>query len=136
MLDEAIKGISEAKISGSSVLLIGSSSAMTYGAITVSYQDIILGFAGFLLSVFSFYYEYTHTQEMKNKHQIISEMFRHLIFGTFAFPAVYSYMLLKYHLSFSIDIFISVVVSYSIMKFVAVGVGGAVAFLKTWLGAK
>ena len=136
MLDEAIKGISEAKISGSSVLLIGSSSAMTYGAITVSYQDIILGFAGFLLSVFSFYYEYTHTKEIKNKHQIISEMFRHLIFGTFAFPAVYSYMLLKYHLSFSIDIFISVVISYSIMKFVAVGVGGAVAFLKTWLGGK
>ena len=66
MLNETVKGLSEAKISGSSVLLIGSSSAMTYGAITVSYQDIILGFAGFLLSVFSFYYEYTHTEENLN----------------------------------------------------------------------
>lgn len=134
MLDEAIKSLSEAKISGSSILLIGSSSAMTYGAITVSYEDIILGFAGFLLSVFSFYYEYSHAKEEKTKHQIISEMFRHLLFGTFAFPAVYSFMLLRFHLSFSIDIFISVVVSYSIMKFVAVGVNGALEFLKKWAG--
>ena len=136
MIDEAIKSISESKISGSGVLLATSGSAMTYGAITVSYQDLILGFAGFLLSVFSFYYDYHHTTEEKNKHKILSEMVRHLIFGTFAFPAMYSFMLLKFHLSFSINIFIAVVVSYSIMKFVGVGVSGGLAFLKTWIGGK
>ena len=137
MIDEAIKSISEAKISGSGVLLAASGSAMTYGAITVSYQDLILGFAGFLLSVFSFYYEYYHTtEEEKNKHQVLSEMFRHLIFGTFAFPAMYSLMVLKFQLSFSINIFIAVVVSYSIMKFVSVAVSGGLALLKTWLGNK
>ena len=136
MIDEAIKSISEAKISGSGVLLATSSSAMTYGAITVSYQDLILGFAGFLLSVFSFYYEYHHASEEKNRHQVLSEMFRHLIFGTFAFPAAYSFMLLKFNLSFSINIFIAVVISYSIMKFVAVGVNGGLAFLSRWIGSK
>jgi hypothetical protein len=136
MVSEAIKSISEAKISGSGMLLASSGSVMTYGAITVSYQDLILGFAGFLLSVFSFYYEYHHTTEEKSKHQVLSEMFRHLIFGTFAFPAVYSFMLLKFSLSFSINIFIAVVVSYSIMKFVGIGVSGGLAFLRTWLGGK
>jgi len=136
MVGDVIKSVSETKISASGIILATSGSAMTYGALTVSYLDLILGFAGFLLSVFSFYYEYSHTQEERNKHQILSEMFRHLIFGTFAFPAAYSFMVLKFQLSFSINIFIAVVVSYSIMKFVGVGISGALAFLKIWLGGR
>jgi len=136
MVDEAIKVVSETKISASGILLASSGSAMTYGALTVSYQDLVLGFAGFLLSVFSYYYEYSHSTEEKNRHQVFSEMFKHLIFGTFAFPAMYSFMLLKFHFSFSINIFVAVVVSYSIMKFVSVGVSGSVALIRTWLGNK
>ncbi|SFV63562.1 hypothetical protein MNB_SV-14-1028 [hydrothermal vent metagenome] len=136
MLDETIKSIADTKISASGILLTGSSATLTYGVMTVSYQDLILGFAGFLLSVFSFYYAYTHETEEKNRHQILSEMFRHLIFGTFAFPAMYSFMVLKFNLSFSINIFIAVVISYSIMRFVDVGLSGALAFLKAWLKDK
>lgn len=134
MIDEAIKGISETKISASGVLLASSGSAMTYGTLMVSYQDLVLGFAGFLLSVFSYYYEYSHSTEEKSKHQIVSEMIKHLVFGTFAFPAMYSFMLLKFDFSFSINIFISVVTSYSVMKFVSVGVSGSLSLLRVWLG--
>jgi hypothetical protein len=136
MLEEAIKGISEAKISGSGVLLATSGSAMTYGALTVSYYDIILGFAGFLLSVFSFYYQYTHNREPRTKHQIISEAIRHFIFGTFAFPAVFGFMVMQFSFPFSINIFISVVLSFSAMEFISVGLSGALTFLSRWIGRK
>lgn len=136
MVDEAIKAVSETKISANAILLASSGSAITYGTLTVSYIDLILGFAGFLLSVFSYHYEYSHSTEEKSKHQIFSEMFKHLIFGTFAFPAMYSFMLLKFNFSFSINIFVAVVVSYSIMKFVSVGVSGSLNVLSAWLGGK
>lgn len=136
MIDEAIKGISEAKISGSGILLASSGSAMTYGVITLSYLDLILGFAGFMLSVFSFHYEYHHAKEKKTRGQVVSEAIRHLIFGTFAFPAAYSFMFLKFELSFAINVFVAVVASYSVMKLVSVGVDGAIAFIKAWFGGK
>jgi hypothetical protein len=136
MIRETIRGLGEAKVSLSGVILATSGSAMTYGALTVSYFDIILGFAGFLLSVFSFYYQYSHNTEPQTKHQVLSSMIRHFIFGTFAFPAVFSFMILKFTFPFSINIFASVVISFSIMEFVSVGMGGALAFLSRWIGRK
>ena len=136
MVGEVIKSVSETKISASSIMLATSGSAMTYGALTVSYLDLILGFAGFLISVFSFYYEYAHSQEEKTKHQVLSEAIKHFIFGTFAFPAMYSFLVIHESYSFSINIFLSVVVSYSIMRFVGVGVTGAIEFVQRFIGAK
>jgi hypothetical protein len=136
MIKDTIQNISEAKISASGLMLATSGSAMTYGALTVSYLDIILGFAGFLLSVFSFYYEYTHNDEPKTKHQILSEAIRHFLFGTFAFPAIFSFLLIKFSFPFSINIFISVVVSYSVMSFIAVGLAGALEMLKKFIGRR
>lgn len=132
MLDAAIKTVGEAKLSGSGVLLAGSGSLMTYGVVTVSYMDLILGFAGFLIAVFSFHYEYHHSKEKKTRGQVVSEAIRHLIFGTLAFPAAYSGMILYFELSFAINIFISVVVSYSVMRFVSVGIDGGLSVLRWW----
>ena len=136
MISDVIKGVSETKISASGIILATSGSAMTYGAFTVSYLDLILGFAGFLISIFSFYYEYAHSEEEKTKHQIVSEAIKHFIFGTFAFPAMYSFLVIHESYSFSINIFISVVVSYSIMRFIGVGITGAIEILQKFLGAK
>ena len=113
-----IEVVAENNISLKGLVLSGSGTMFTFGAYHLSYETIFLALAGFMVSVMSFYYDFTHSVDEKTKGQLASEAMRHLIFGTFAFPAVYAQLERAYDFPVEMEIFISIVISYSVMIFI------------------
>ena len=128
-----IQTVAENNISLKGLMLSGSGTMFTFGAFNFSYESVFLGVAGFMVAVMSFYYDYTHTTVQKNKHELFSEALRHLLFGTFAFPAVYAYLQSSFSFPLEMVVFLSVVVSYSVMVFIPFAIEVIKTFLRGFL---
>ena len=99
-------------------ILAGSGTMFSFGAYTLSYETVILSLAGFIVAIFSFHYDFTHSEKKKSVGALVSEAVRHLLFGTLAFPAVYKQIQDYSDLQLQMVIFLSVVISYSVMIFI------------------
>jgi len=74
------------------IALSASSSMISIWVFDINEKTLALGVLGFIVSFFSFLHVYARNEKKSTVLEIISELFKFIIFGTVAFPAAYSYL--------------------------------------------
>ena len=74
------------------IALSASSSMISIWFFDINERTLTLGVLGFIVSFFSFLHAYARNEKNDTFLEIVSELFKFIIFGTVAFPAAYSYL--------------------------------------------
>jgi hypothetical protein len=124
-----IQNVIEQNISAKAVSV--ASGFVSVGFLDMNDKALFLGIIGFIISVFSFLYEYTHKKNKATTGETVSELFKYIIYGTVAFPATYSY-LQSYIDKEELIVAISVLASYHSVYFLDLLVDKAKVILQKW----
>ena len=111
-----IKSFIENNITIKATALSASSGMISVWVFDMTDKTLGLGVVGFLISIFSFIHDYAHAKEKKTHLEVVSEIFKYIIFGTVAFPSAYDFVA-RYIEEQSVLVAVGVFTSYFIVSF-------------------
>lgn len=126
-----IKEIIDTNLTVKAMTLTGSSGMMSLWFFDITEKTLGLGVLGFIISVFSFLHDYSHSDKNKSYMEIFTEMGKYIIFGVFAFPASYDF-LSRYIQEPTILVMGGVFTSFFIVTFLDVAVSRGKEFISNW----